>query len=94
VEFDAWIRSLTPGDLAGTVLGGIAAFTYLAVLGRAHERCRRLQLLLGECRRGIHREESFRDAWGFSPHLERYLRLERVLLAHLAREGLRPPAAR
>lgn len=94
MEFDLWVEHLTFGDVAVTALGMISAFTYLAVLGRAHERSRRLIALLEECRRGIRREESFRHTWGFSPRLEHYQRLERTLLVRLAREGLRPRPVR
>ena len=71
------------------LLGGLAAFAYLAVLARAHLRARLLIALAREAGRRRRRQEEIYNAWGHAPRLEHYRRLERQLLGRLEKEGLR-----
>jgi hypothetical protein len=89
VDVDAWIERLTLGDFAVTLLAALAAFAYLALLARAHQRAALLVSLTRKCRRQILRQEELRERLGFAPRLEYYRRLERDLLKRLAREGVR-----
>jgi hypothetical protein len=89
VEFDAWIERLTLGDFAVALLAALAAFAYLLLLARAHQRAALLVLLALECRRRIRSQEEMRERLGFAPRLDHYRRLERVLQKRLAREGVR-----
>ncbi len=93
MEFDAAVVRLLDENfwplIVGLAMGGVAAFAYLAVLARVHLESRVLVDLYRECLRRRVQEERFFEAWGFSPRLDYYRRLETRLRALLARQGIR-----
>lgn len=86
VDIDSWVREL----FWPALLGSLAAFAYLSVLARAHQRARLLVELAREIGRRRLRQEELHRVWGFSPRLDYYRRLEQNLLARLSREGITP----
>ena len=85
MDIDSWVREF----FCPALLGGLAAFAYLAVLARAHLRARLLIALVREAGRRRRHQEEILNAWGHAPRLEYYRRLERQLLGRLEKEGLR-----
>ena len=85
VSIERWLTQI----FWPALLGGLAAFAYLAVLARAHLRAKLLISLALEAGRRRRRQEEIFHAWGFAPRLEYYRRLERQLRGRLEKEGLR-----
>jgi predicted aminopeptidase len=92
VEIDACAGRLIAVYLPSVLIGGLAAFSYLALLARAHLRLQALIRLLAEVVRRRAEQEEIRDRLGDAPQLDRYSRIEARLRALLDAQGLRSAA--
>ena len=89
MDLDTWLAGLTPADFVVALLAALTAFSYLALLARAHARAKLLLALAREVRRRRLAQEGILHQQGFAPRLEHYRRLEADLSARLSKEDLR-----
>lgn len=85
MEVDAIIDRLLGDLFLPLLLGVTAAFVYLAVLARVHQRTAALIVLGRECRRRRVDEERLEQQLGYSPRLGRYRRLEAEIARRLSK---------